>query len=187
MRLHCKPCGWISLMTMLPEQLKGSLTGWSRRAGYISAANNLTMKKASPFIFYMLYFAAVAFYMPFIVLYFQGLGFNGAQIGLLTGIAPLITLVGAPLGTGLADKKNRHKLIMSLTILAAILLAIIFPMLTTLIPVLLVVGLFSLFSAPIISFADSATMNMLANEKEMNGRARIGGTMGGGRGATGGW
>ncbi|OGN93719.1 MAG: hypothetical protein A2Z71_04125 [Chloroflexi bacterium RBG_13_50_21] len=136
------------------------------------------MKKTSPFMFYMLYFAAVAFYMPFIVLYFQGLGFNGAQIGLLTGIAPLITIVGAPLWTGLADKKNRHKLIMSLTILAAIALAIIFPMLTTLIPVLLVVGLFSLFSAPIISFADSATMNMLANEKEMYGRVRIGGTIG---------
>jgi PPP family 3-phenylpropionic acid transporter len=129
-------------------------------------------------MFYMLYYAAVSFYMPFIVIYFQGLGFSGAQIGLLTGIAPLITLVGAPLWTGLADARHCHKLIMSLALFSAAVLAIIFPWTKTLLPVLLLVGLFSLFSAPIISFADSATMSMLAGEKEMYGRVRLGGTIG---------
>ncbi len=136
------------------------------------------MKKTSPFMFYMLYFAAISFFMPYLVLYFQGLGFSGAEIGLLTGIAPLITMVGAPLWTGLADTKQRHKLIMSLAVLTAAVLAIIFPWLKTLMPVLLLVVLFSLFSAPIISFADSATMAMLAGEKDMYGRVRMGGTVG---------
>jgi PPP family 3-phenylpropionic acid transporter len=163
---------------MLPEQLKGSLTGWSRRVGFMPLGIKPKMKRTPPFIFYMLYYAAVSFYMPFIVLYFQGLGFSGAQIGLLTGMAPLIAMVGAPLWTGLADAKHRHKLIMSLALLAAAVLAIIFPWLKTLVPVLLLVGLFSLFSAPIISFADSATMTMLAGEKEMYGRVRLGGTIG---------
>ena len=60
------------------------------------------------------------FRWPFIILYFQELGFSGAQIGLLAGMAPLVTMVGAPLWTGLADAKGRHKLIMSLTILGAV-------------------------------------------------------------------
>jgi len=55
------------------------------------------MKKIWPFSFYFLYFAALSSFMPFLVLYYQDLKFTGAQIGLLTGIPPLITLFAAPL------------------------------------------------------------------------------------------
>jgi PPP family 3-phenylpropionic acid transporter len=140
--------------------------------------DNLQMKKTAPFMFYVLYYAAISFSMPFIILYFQDLGFSGAQIGLLTGMAPLITLVGAPLWTGLADAKGKHKLVMSITILAAVVFSSLFPFFKTIIPILLLVFVYSLFSAPINSFADSATMTMLAGEKAMYGRVRIGGTIG---------
>lgn len=136
------------------------------------------MKKSVPFMFYLLYYAAASFTLPFIILYFQESGFSGAQIGLLAGMAPLITLVGAPLWTGLADVKRRHKLVMGLAILGAVTFASIFPLFKTLIPVIILVFLFSLFSSPIISFADSATMTMLAGEKAMYGRVRLGGTIG---------
>lgn len=140
--------------------------------------NELHMKKTAPFMFYLFYYAAVSFSMPFIILYFQELGFTGAQIGLLTGIAPLVTLVGAPLWTGLADAKGQHKLVMSITILGAVVFSFAFPFYNTIIPIILLVFLFSLFSAPINAFADSATMTMLAGEKNMYGRVRIGGTIG---------
>jgi PPP family 3-phenylpropionic acid transporter len=136
------------------------------------------MKKTAPFTFYLLYYAAASFSLPFIILYFQELGFNGAQIGLLAGMAPLITLIGAPLWTGLADAKGQHKLIMSLTILGAAFFASIFPLLKTLTPIILLVLLYSLFSSPVTSFADSATMAMLAGERAMYGRVRLGGTIG---------
>jgi PPP family 3-phenylpropionic acid transporter len=116
--------------------------------------------------------------MPNTVLYFLELGFNGVQIGILAGIAPIITMIGAPLWTGLADSKYRHKLIMSVSILAVVLLSSIFPLVKTLIPIMLLVCMFSLFSSPIPSFADSATMAMLARKKEMYGRVRLGGTIG---------
>jgi hypothetical protein len=48
-------------------------------------------------MFFMFSLAAYAFNLPYIVLYYQGLGFSGAQIGMLTGMSPLITMVGAPL------------------------------------------------------------------------------------------
>ena len=51
------------------------------------------MKKIWPFSFYFLYFAALSSLMPFIVLFYQGLGFSGTQIGLLTGVP---TPVGTP-------------------------------------------------------------------------------------------
>jgi MFS transporter, PPP family, 3-phenylpropionic acid transporter len=136
------------------------------------------MKKTVPFIFYMLFYAAAAFTMPNIVLYFQELGFSGAQIGLLAGIAPLVTMVGAPLWTGLADVNKHHKFIMSLTILGTILFISIFPFTKALLPIILLVFLYSLFSSPLIALADSATMTMLASEKNMYGRVRLGGTIG---------
>jgi PPP family 3-phenylpropionic acid transporter len=136
------------------------------------------MKKVSPFTFYLLYFAALAFLMPFLVLYFQELGFTGAQIGLLTGLSPLVALVGAPLWTGIADATGRHKLIISLAIGAAVVLALIFPLLNSLGPIIILIALYAFFSAPIVPLSDSATMSMLAAEKEMYGRVRLGGTIG---------
>ncbi|MBK9210939.1 MAG: MFS transporter [Anaerolineales bacterium] len=56
------------------------------------------MKKIWPFSFYFLYFGAFASLAPFFVIFYQGLGFTGTQIGLLTGVAPLITLVATPFG-----------------------------------------------------------------------------------------
>ena len=136
------------------------------------------MRKAYPFTFYFLYFAALACLAPFVVLFYQQLGFSGAQIGLLAGMAPLITLVSAPLWTGFADATRRHRLLMSLAIAGAVVVALVFPSLRTLGPVVVLLVLFSFFTAPISSFADSATMNMLAGQKDQYGRVRIGGTFG---------
>lgn len=85
------------------------------------------MRTIWPFIFNALLFAGFAFVVPFMVLYYQSVGFTGAQIGLLTGITPLITLLGAPLWTTLADATRRHRLIMSLVILAGAITIFTFP------------------------------------------------------------
>ena len=65
--------------------------------------NNKKMNKVWPFTFYFFLFAGIAFISPFLVLYYQELGFSGTQIGLLTGVSPLVTFFSATLWTGLAD------------------------------------------------------------------------------------
>jgi PPP family 3-phenylpropionic acid transporter len=136
------------------------------------------MRKIWPFTFNFLLFAAFASVSPFIVLYYQGLGFTGTQIGLLTGITPLITFFSAPLWTGLADAKRQHRLMMSLAILVGVITSFAFPLLTSFVPVLLIAILLHIFVSAVTPFADSATMFMLADEKEMYGRIRLGGTIG---------
>lgn len=136
------------------------------------------MKKIWPFTFYFWQFAAVAFMAPFIVLYYQRLGFNGTQIGLLTGIAPLITLFSAPLWASYADASHRHRLVLSLTLLGGALAISAYPLLAAFLPVLLIVIVSSTFLAPISALSDSATMAMLGAEKAMYGRVRLGGTLG---------
>jgi PPP family 3-phenylpropionic acid transporter len=136
------------------------------------------MKKLWPFAFSLLYSASVASVFPYMALYYQGLGFTGAQIGVLSSLGPLITLFGAPLWTGLADVTQRHRLAMSLCLLVGAVTMLLFPLLRSFAPVLLVGILFSAFFAPVSSFADSATMVMLGDETEMYSRVRLGGTIG---------
>jgi PPP family 3-phenylpropionic acid transporter len=136
------------------------------------------MKRVLPFSFYFAYFAAAAFLQPYIIVYFDTLGFNGAQVGLLAGMVPLVIMVGATLWTGLADAKLRHKRIMSLTILVSVLAVAITPFIKTFALLIPIVFIYALFAAPITPFADSATLSMLGDKKDMYGRVRLGGTIG---------
>ncbi len=136
------------------------------------------MKRIWPFTFYFLYFAALTALMPFLVLFYQGLGFNGTQIGLLTGIPPLITLVASPFWTGLADAKDWHKLVMSLGILVSVVAIFLLPSLSSFIVVFLAIIVFNVFISPVSSLADSGTITMLGEERAMYGRIRLGGTIG---------
>ncbi len=142
------------------------------------------MKKIYPFGFYLLYYAANACLFPYWVLYYQSLGFTGAQIGLLSALAPLIFMAGAPFWTGVADATRRHRLIMGATLLASIGLVLIFPFLRTFTPVLMIVSLYPFMISPANSFADTATMMMLGDRQDMYGRVRLGGTIGWGIVAT---
>ncbi len=136
------------------------------------------MRKIWPFSFYFLYFAAMASLLPFFVLFYQSLGFSGAQIGLLTGIPPLITLLGAPIWTGLANSTHRHKLIMGLGLGVSVIVAILLPNLSSFAVVFAVIIIYNIFISPVSSLSDSATMTMLGEQKAMYGRIRMGGTIG---------
>jgi len=137
-----------------------------------------------PFSLYFFIFAGVAAHLPYRVLYYQSLSFTGAQVGLLVGITPLITLVSLPIVTGLADRMNRHRLIMSLSLLVVILGLILYPYVKTFSPLMGVTILVTIFFSPIISLSDSATMFMLEDGKDLYGRIRLGGTIGFGIAAT---
>jgi len=136
------------------------------------------MKKTWPFSFYFLLFAGVAAFGPYMVLYYQSLSFSGAQIGLLAGIAPLITMVSVPFMTGLADRTNRHGLIMSLSLLVVVSGLVVLPYLKTFIPLFGMAILSRVFFSPIMPLSNSATMFMLGDRKDLYGRIRLGGTIG---------
>jgi MFS transporter, PPP family, 3-phenylpropionic acid transporter len=136
------------------------------------------MRKAIPFSFNFVFYAGMASIIPYFVLYYQELGFSGAQISVLAGLPPLVTLFFSPFWTNLADRTGRHKLIMSMGALMVILADLLFPALTTFSVVLFVVLLLNIFISPVSPLADSATMHMLTGQREMYGRIRIGGTIG---------
>jgi PPP family 3-phenylpropionic acid transporter len=136
------------------------------------------MRKIWPFSFYFFYFAAIATLLPYLVLYYGELGLAGRQIGFLTALPPLITLISAPLWTGVADSTHRHRLVLSISLLSCIVAILAVSTVSTFWALLPLVVLFAFAIAPSGSLADTATMTMLANEREKYGRVRLGGTFG---------
>jgi MFS transporter, PPP family, 3-phenylpropionic acid transporter len=136
------------------------------------------MKKVWPFLFYFFFYVAGAGLFPYFALYYQSIGLSGAEIGLLTGMSPLITLISAPFWTGIADATHHHKLILSLTLIGVIATALIIPSLHGFAVLLPFVLLYAFVGAPAPALGDSATMSMLGDEREMYGRVRLGGTIG---------
>jgi PPP family 3-phenylpropionic acid transporter len=60
---------------------------------------------------YFLWVASTAAWYPMINLYFEKVGFNGLQIGMLASIIPVAMLVGQPFVNLLADKYGRRKIL----------------------------------------------------------------------------
>jgi MFS transporter, PPP family, 3-phenylpropionic acid transporter len=136
------------------------------------------MRKFWPFSFYFFYFAAIAVLLPYLVLYYGELGMDGRQIGVLSSLAPLVTLFSAPLWTGYADATHRHRLVLSFSLffsVASILAVSVVNSFWTMLPLIV---LFAFAIAPANPLADSATMDMLGNEQEKYGRVRLGGSIG---------
>jgi PPP family 3-phenylpropionic acid transporter len=131
-----------------------------------------------PFGIYFLLLAGVAAHGPYRVLYFQSLSFTGTQIGLLTGTAPLITLFSVPFLTGIADRTQKHKLMMSIALVMVIAALAFFPLARTFLPLFGLVILFTIFFSLLNSLLNSASMFMLDSKKELYGRVRLGGTIG---------
>ena len=136
------------------------------------------MRKVWPFTLNFLLYGSMACVLPFMVLYYQELGFTGAQIGLLSGLPPFITFFSSPLWTGLADTKRWHRLIMSLALLVGAIALVVLSTLETFVAVLATVVLIFIFQSPVTPLVDSAAMVMLGDEREMYGRIRVGGTIG---------
>ncbi len=131
-----------------------------------------------PSIYYFFYYGAIAFLFPFLALFYKSQGLTGSQIGLLAAISPIISLFGAPLLTGAADSTHRHKLVMVLATVGVVIVAFIFPGITTFGGLLLMVCLYAFFGSPTGSLADSAVMALLGDRTERYGRFRLWGTVG---------
>jgi PPP family 3-phenylpropionic acid transporter len=136
------------------------------------------MTAITPSAFYFLLFAANACLLPFLALYYKSIGLTGSQIGLLTGLSPLITLAAAPFWTGLADTTRRHKLVMAALMVVSATSALAILVAHDFFGLLLVVSVFAFALAPLGSLADTATMSMLGERRDRYGRIRIFGTLG---------
>jgi len=115
--------------------------------------------------------------LPFFNLYCYHLGFSGLQIGLLSALRSM-TLVLFPLIWGtLADRFQIRKPIYILCNVISTSTWIFFLFTVKFWPMLIITVFYGMFYAPIISFLEAVTMDVLDAEKKSYGRIRVWGSI----------
>ena len=126
---------------------------------------------------YFLYFGVLGIFLPYFNLYCYHLGFSGLQIG---GLAALrsVTLVVFPLIWGtLADRLQIRRPLYILCNIVSTFIWIAFLFTVDFWPMVVITAIYGIFYAPIISFLEAITMDVLGKEKKNYGRIRVWGSV----------
>ncbi len=126
---------------------------------------------------YFLYFGVLGIFLPYFNLYCYNLGFSGLQIGVLSGLRS-VALVLFPLIWGmLADRLNIQRSIYILCNAVSTAIWVMFLFTAEFWPMLIITVFYGMFYAPIISFLEAVTMDVLGAEKKSYGRIRAWGSI----------
>lgn len=131
-----------------------------------------------PKAFYFFFYAAAASLIPFLALFYAEMGLSGTQIGLLSGILPLITMISAPLWGALADTARQHRRLLGFAISGALISVLVLSATTTFRWMIATLIVYAFFAAPIMPLVDNAVVQMLGDRKEQYGRQRLWGAVG---------
>lgn len=135
--------------------------------------------------YYFLYFGATSALFPYLSLFYQQVGLDTPQIGVLAAFMTVVMLLAGPLWGVLADTFHLHGRMLPIA------------MLMTLPPVLLLIGAqdfgtlallvlwLGVCLAPIVPLADHAVLTLLGDQRHDYGKLRLWGAVGWGTGALG--
>lgn len=131
-----------------------------------------------PPAFYLVHYAAIASITPFLVLHYREQGVSGLRLGVLVAVAPLMSLVGAPLLAALGDALRRPRGML----VAALTTAIVASQVIRWSPAYLWLAggvvLFSLAMSPVVPTVDAMVIEGLGAERHRYGRFRAWGSVG---------
>ena len=126
---------------------------------------------------YFLYFGVLGIFLPFFNLYCYHLGFSGFRIGILSALRS-VALVLFPLVWGaLVDLLNVRRPIYILCCFCSALIWMLYLFTVDFWPMLAITILYGMFYAPIISFLEAFTMDILGKEKKSYGHLRVWGSI----------
>ena len=126
-----------------------------------------------PKLLYFFYYAAMATLLPFLVLYYAQLGLTGQQIGVLSALLPVMTLLGVPLWSAASDTTGRYRAFILLTVGGTLASTLLTSSVTTYFGLLASVGALTFFVAPVMPLADHVVLTLLKDQKHRYGSLRL--------------
>jgi PPP family 3-phenylpropionic acid transporter len=127
---------------------------------------------------YFLYFVSYGIYQPYLNLHFSRLGMSGTQIGVLSALRPLTSIVVPPLVGYLADRYGQRRSALTWILFGGVIpycLVLLVGDFFWLLPAML---LFSAFSSPIIPMLDANALDVLDGDRTRYGLMRRWGSVG---------
>lgn len=127
---------------------------------------------------YFAFYAGIACWGPYIVLYYQKLGLSGLEIGLLTAMMPLGMIFLPPMWGSIADNRNIHRLILRAALLITAVVALLLTAATEFWQVATLILAFTLFSTTAAPLLDSYGVTLGAQKGTSFGQLRVWGSIG---------
>jgi len=129
-------------------------------------------------LIYVFFYGAIGFYVTFFTIFLQRKGLSGTQIGWLSSIPPLVALVANPIWSTLADRFRAHRQISSFMAFIAGTVTLFFLNADQFWLLMLLVILLYFHRDPLLSFIDSAAIDLSIRSGEEYGRLRVWGSIG---------
>jgi len=126
---------------------------------------------------YFLYFGVLGIFLPFFNLYCYHLGFSGLRIGILSAVRSVALIVFPLIWGALADRLDARRPIYILCNFCSAIIWILYLFTIDFWPMLAITIFYGVFYAPIISFLEAFTMDLLGKEKKSYGRIRAWGSI----------
>ncbi len=128
--------------------------------------------------FYLSFFLSTGSFSPFLNIYYRELGFSGQQIGTLSVVFPLMSLIFATPIAAMADRKQWWiKILQVGIVIGAVFISLLgFP--DTYLMMALPLGLIAIAFSPVMSIADSLIVNMASRNDLNYGNMRLWGSVG---------
>ena len=126
---------------------------------------------------YFIYFGVLGIFLPYFNLYCYNLGFSGLQIGVLSGLRSVAMVIFPLIWGVLADRLNIRRPIYILCNFVSTAVWVMFLFTVEFWPMLIITAFYGMFYAPIISFLEAVTMDVLGAEKKSYGRIRAWGSI----------
>jgi PPP family 3-phenylpropionic acid transporter len=126
---------------------------------------------------YFLYFGVLGIFLPYFTLYCDNLGFSGLQIGVLSALRSVALVLFSLIWGALADRLSKRRPIYILCNIISASIWVFYLFTIEFWPILLITIFYGMFYAPIISFLEAFTMDVLGKEKKSYGRIRAWGSI----------
>lgn len=132
---------------------------------------------------FLIVYTAGSVLLPFLALYYEQRGLSGSQMGLLAGLPPLMTMIGASAWGSLADATRRPKLVFLLVILGTFISVALIPFTTGFLALSLVIALHAFCFMSLVPLLDNSALEILGHRSDRYGQIRLWGSVGWGIGA----
>lgn len=128
-------------------------------------------------LYLFIYYGFGAF-SPLITQYYKSIHLTGTQIGMISAVAPVVSIVAQPMWGMICDRFQIRKAVLLGTLLASGLVGLLFTAVSTYAFVFLLYILLSFFQSGIIPVSDSLTLNYTKKHQLQFGDIRMWGAVG---------
>ncbi|MBQ2967027.1 MAG: MFS transporter [Clostridia bacterium] len=129
-------------------------------------------------IYFALFYMGIGIFTTYVTVFFKSQGLSDSQIGIITGLGPVMSLFGLMLAGNAADRLGKLNLVLSASFLLSALCALVFPVSKTFLYLLCINTVYTFATSPLLQLSDAMAVDYCAKHKKPFNTVKLCGTVG---------